>query len=472
MNKYIISALLILFLLLSSCAAPEESGVPPTTAVSAQSTAEAKPPTADELRTLIGELQKSGDVEGLYQVALELLTLEPGDAEAYRIALDALVAMSRANYEEINRLLVEVVENVDDPSEFEDWVDDNRPDFAVSMPFQADVSQELYNTVGITAGNMTNAGKYEEFGGWWISGLSTFQGDYVYLSFPGENFAIYKMRADGSQHERLGQLHGTNLNVVGEWLYFQNRDDESRMYKVRTDGSMSTPITEEGAEFITVVGEQAFFHSWEDGCLYRINTDGSGKEMMVDSVVMFVTVWDGHVYYTEKSDKPSLKRVPIDGGKPEEIIEYKNQPYLIHDENGTESYIDIAAPFVQSYLFRDGWVYYFDFNNPKGILRAGLDERKYEVFFPFDMRITSINISGDALAISFWNERPYEKDGFLISEEIVTIDMQTLDKLNHTAANTEPIIEGPDGWVYFFDANDNYAWYGMHPDGEVIRIGE
>ncbi len=470
MKRQFISFVLILILLLSSCGAPIELSAPQTTSVSAETTADTRIPTADELRAEIEELKKTGDAPALFAKATELLKLEPGDANAYRVALDALVSMSGSNFDEINRLLEQAVENVDDPKQFAEWVNNNQPNYLVTMPFSSDVPPERFNTTGITPGNITNAAKYEEFGGWWISGLMTYQGDYVYISLPGENFAIYKMRENGENFERIGDTHGTNLNVIGDWLYFQNRDDESRLYKMRTDGSMMSAITDEGAEFVVVVGDRAFYHSWDDGCLYGVNIDGSDRKKLVDSVVMFVTARDGYLYFTEKSEDASLKRIPLTGGEPEVIVECKDLPYLLRNEDGTETYIDMPAPFIQTYFFHDGWVYYYNANNPKEILRASLDERKYEIFFPFDMRVTSINIAGDSLVISFWNERPFEKDGFFISEEIVTIDIDTREKLNHISANTEPILEGPDGWVYYFDYFENYAWYGMSPDGEVIRI--
>lgn len=472
MKKLLVPLLLILGLLASSCAAPAKSDVSTTTSVSADTSEQTVVRTADDLRTLMEELKTSDDPAALYETAMMLLELEPENSDAYLVALNALVAMSDANIEEINRLLAKAAGNVDDPKVFSDWVSGNQPDYTLSVPFVSDVSSDQFNTLGITPGNMTNSAKYEEFGGWWIGGLMTFQGDYVYLTLPGENFAIYKMLANGEKYEQIGDVHGSNLNVIGEWIYFQNRDDSSRIYKMRTDGSMLTAISDEGAEFINVSGEQIFYHSWDNGCLYKMNTDGTGREKMVDSVVMFVSVYDGYVYYCEKSEYASLQRISVDGGKPEVIVESKDLPYLFRDKNGTESYVDMQAPFVQSYFFYDGWVYYFDINNPKGVLRASLNERKYELFFPFDMRITSINIAGDELVISYWNQRADEKDGFYISEEIVTIDINTLEEQNHIKADTEPILEGPDGWVYFYNAYDNYAWSAMSPEGEVVLIGK
>ena len=78
---------------------------PQTTSVSAETTADTRIPTADELRAEIEELKKTGDAPALFAKATELLKLEPGDANAYRVALDALVSMSGSNFDEINHRL-------------------------------------------------------------------------------------------------------------------------------------------------------------------------------------------------------------------------------------------------------------------------------------------------------------------------------------------------------------------------------
>jgi hypothetical protein len=69
-------------------------------------------------------------------------------------------------------------------------------------------------------------------------GLVATQGDWVYFSRIDENFALYKMRMDGSGLVRLGSNRGCSLSVLGDWIYFVDLDNGNMPYRMRTDGSL------------------------------------------------------------------------------------------------------------------------------------------------------------------------------------------------------------------------------------------
>ena len=434
MKKIFFVLIIALTLMLASCATPDaENAEDSPASPSAEAT-----DSADVLRGLIAQYKSAGDHQALYETAIKLIALDPTDTDAYLIAIDALDSMSKANYEEINRLLAQGGENAQDIKALAEWVKQNEPEYSLSMPFVSDyVSADEVNADGITTGNMTNGAKYN---GCWTAGLLTWQGDWVYLSRPDENFAIYKMCADGSEYQRIGEENGSSLNIIGDWIYYINYNDGSKVYKIRTDGSMKTKLCDDECEFLSVAGEWMFYHNGSDGgCLYRLKTDGSEKRKLVDAMVMFPCVADGYVYYTEKRENSCLYRIPIDGGEPGAVIDSGLQSYSLQDENGAEISIELTTDAIQTYCVWEDWLYFFDMNNPYSIRRVHTDGTGYELVWPFDFSIATLNIAGGKLACSFWYQKHYEEDGFYLGEEIATFDLETLEKELYLEADTEPI---------------------------------
>ncbi len=223
MKKAWLGFVFLCFFLLASCAVPAKDSAAPPSAADGSS--------AQELRDLISQYKDSGDYQSQYETAEKLIELEPSDTDAYLIAVDALTNLSKQNYDEINRLVAQSADNAADFMPIADWIAENQPDYVIKMPFFQDyASPDELNTDGITTGNMTNSAKNKNYGGWWAGGLLTWQGDWVYLSRPDEDFAIYKMHSDGSQYEKIGDNHGSSLNVIGDWIYYVNHDDSNKPY--------------------------------------------------------------------------------------------------------------------------------------------------------------------------------------------------------------------------------------------------
>ena len=280
---YLVMALVLM--VLAACAAPtvETPGATVTVSVSAEASVSATvedtiaAASADELREMIAQYKGEGDYELLYAAASRLIELDPSDTDAYLIASDALLAMSQANCAEINRLMAQGIENAQDAQDVVWWVKEHQSDLSITLPFMPDYdSPDDINTEGITTGNLSNAMK---IGGSWKAGLLTSQGDWTYLSRPDEAYAIYKMRADGSEYQRIGEDTGSSLNVIGDWLYYINLSDGSKIYKMRTDGSMKAKLSDDACEFLSIAGDWMYYNSLSDGgCLYKVKRTAADRQ--------------------------------------------------------------------------------------------------------------------------------------------------------------------------------------------------
>ncbi len=289
---------------------------------------------------------------------------------------------------------------------------------------------------------MTNSAKYRN--NWFQGGLLTWQGDWVYLARPNEDFTIYKVRSDGNGFQRVGEAYGYSINVVGDWIYYLSIQD-SRPWKMRTDGSMSTQICDEECSFLSVSGD-FLYHDGDR--LYKMRTDGNDKVVLTDVLPIFPCVSGDWVYYTVKSEDGGLWRVSIDGGEPQQV----------------------APGFIMNYCIVEDCIYYVDYNNWHNLYRVHTDGTGNELILPFDFRITTFNATDNTLYVSF-NVTNEEMDGFIVGAEILALDLKTMEKLGHIKADTEPLCTGPDGKVYFFRYSEGMTWYSMNREGIEAKVG-
>jgi len=448
MKRLLYALIALVMVALTGCGTPgasqeaKESVSPaPTTAQDAIAAA-----SADELREMIAQYKDEGNYELLYAAAARLAELDPSDTDAYLIAMDALLALARGNVEQINVLLAQGAQSADDPGALTEWATDNQIVFSIDIPFAPDYASESeINLTGVTTGNQTNAAKY---GGLWRGGLMTSQGDWTYLSRADEDFRICKVRSDDSAYQPVGEAYGTSLNVIGEWLYFINTQENDTPWRMRTDGTMMEKLSEDTCGFLSVEGDYMYYDNGSDeGCLYKVKIDGSENLKLSDGTSILPCVADGWVYYCEKSMEGNLCRVSVDG----------SETQVVH------------PGLVESYCVVDDWVYLVDSNDPYGVWRVHTDGSEAELFFPFDDRITTLNVVGGTLAIGFGSA--YEEDGFHITQEIVLIDIATKEKVGHVEEGTEAICVGAGGNLYFQRYDENLAWYKLEPDGSLGWIG-
>jgi hypothetical protein len=73
--------------------------------------------------------------------------------------------------------------------------------------------------------------------------------------------------------------------------------------------------------------------------------------------------------------------------------------------------MDVTTEGIQTYCIWNDWVYYFDVNHPYSVRRVHTDGTGYELVWPFSFHITTLNIAGENLICSFWEQNHYEETG-------------------------------------------------------------
>lgn len=106
---------------------------------------------------------------------------------------------------------------------------------------------------------------------------------------------LYKMKTDGSGSQLLSsEQRVLSLNVVGDWIFYGggNEAGNRSLSKIKTDGSEKQILCGDNATDICIIGDWVYYvingGEYIDGervdRIYRIRTDGSGKEAInIDS---------------------------------------------------------------------------------------------------------------------------------------------------------------------------------------------
>lgn len=440
----------VLFASLFACAAPATDTSSTESATTAQPETQEETPaalTADELIALIRQYKNDGDFENVYLAACELTELEPDNVDAYLAATGALLALNEQNEQEIKRLLAEILTNSPDSAQtVDDWMKENGMDGAVELPFVPDYTDSgEINTVGNTTGNMTNALR----DGYWRGGFVTTQAGWIYFSrFTEDNGAIYKMRVDGSELQRVGEAHGYSLNVVGDWLYFIDPYDGDKPYRMRTDGSKLQKMTDFACAFLTVSGDWAYSDGFgEEGTLCRFRTDGTEQTALTDFTVIDCCAYGDWVYFFRKSaEDGGLLRVRADGSDLQVIV----------------------TDIPQCYAISDDVVYYVNPNDPFSIMQCDLDGGNSKETYRTNDTITAMNVSGGTLIVAYGIS--FDKDGLTLSNRIATVDLASGAVINEWDAATEPLCVG-EGCLFYTMDSEGMRWHCLNLEtGEDIPM--
>ena len=149
-------------------------------------------------------------------------------------------------------------------------------------------------------------------------------GGWIYYTNWGDKQYLYKINADGTGRQKLNAMHSSVIKVIGDWIYYQEYEAESRLFyfcKMQTDGT-NKQLLATGDE----IGDVRFIDEWiyyinksDDSCIYRIRTDGEGRERIVNDKINNMIILDDWIYCTHTDEAGALYRIRTDGTDQEGI---------------------------------------------------------------------------------------------------------------------------------------------------------
>ena len=238
---------------------------------------------------------------------------------------------------------------------------------------------------GNTPGNITNLGYIVE------------TEDWLYIASPNGMMPLYRERYDGSErHEVNPEERGfTYINIVGDWIYYSNMtgDPGRNIYRIRTDGTGKEKLNDDNSSWLSVVDGWIYYvNNDDDFSLYRIRTDGYGREKISDSQIRTFNAMDEWVYYSVK-DEAGIYRVNMDGSNRISICD-ERADILIIEDGWIYFLVLIDTPFINKlhkmrldgseceriaeddvwfFNISNGWIYYGNNSDERYLYRIRTD---------------------------------------------------------------------------------------------------
>lgn len=214
----------------------------------------------------------------------------------------------------------------------------------VVVHFNNRIEKNPEGTVGNTAGNLYNGGLFCENDG------------YVYFSNPYDSYALYRMRPDETEMEKLIETETCSINAAGKYFYFYQKGSgsgEGFGYMISTTG------------------------------VYRAEKENPNKIACLDRVLSDnIVLADNTIYYNtaKQSEGVSLKKIDIDGENAQVLLDYKvipacvdnsslyfcntvNNGHLMELKQGSTKPNDILAEDIYMPVVDGNTVYYIDIHN-------------------------------------------------------------------------------------------------------------
>lgn len=154
---------------------------------------------------------------------------------------------------------------------------------------------EAINSIGNTSGNLYN------------HGLAARQGDFIY--YVGPDGGLYRKTIRDTDIVKLTSDQVEYLNVQGQWIYFVNRSKDGVISRIRFDGRVGTS------------DEYPYYYNYR-GETETLSHDASGQLLLVDD-------W---LYYINLSDKRKLYRMKTDGSQQEMVLDQPLQQFYLQDQ--------------------------------------------------------------------------------------------------------------------------------------------
>jgi hypothetical protein len=163
------------------------------------------------------------------------------------------------------------------------------------------------------------------------SAYVTISGEWIYYSNHNDKGRIYKIKKDGSDAviDNQGNINGIPLsknekdetaflNIIGDWIYYTNKSDKHKLYAINTEATYKAKIADVWADSIQVHGDW-IYHTSGTGVLSKVKKDGSGEVVPIKAKAkkfdkgFHLNVVGDWLYYSDANDEGKLYKITTDG---------------------------------------------------------------------------------------------------------------------------------------------------------------
>lgn len=146
-------------------------------------------------------------------------------------------------------------------------------------------------------------------------GIAVNNGDEIYYSSTG----IWRYNA-GGKDDKISEDEAFYLNYHDGWIYYSNLSDNGKLYRIRTNGSGKEALSNMRTESIDIVGDTVYFATTvlggEDETpaigIYRLGPEGDPTKIITVNAE-HISVLGNNIYFVDKGNGYKLCFVKKDG---------------------------------------------------------------------------------------------------------------------------------------------------------------
>ncbi|MCI3918823.1 DUF5050 domain-containing protein [Paenibacillus sp. TRM 82003] len=181
-------------------------------------------------------------------------------------------------------------------------------------------------------------------------------GDWYYYTDALHGEQVYKFNVKTLAREKvIGERANVEL-ISGGWLYYSLGSDSNRLYRMKLDGSgESVKLANQQASFLRRIGDSFVYATGFQ--IYKVHKDGGQPVKLVDDVPQAIAVTDEHIYYNTASyDNGHIYRMNPDGSGRVQI------------DNESS---------IRSFGIDGDWIYFSTMDGQNGKMRLDGSQRVY-----------------------------------------------------------------------------------------------
>lgn len=175
--------------------------------------------------------------------------------------------------------------------------------------------------------------------------------DYIYYARAlSDDRALYRVKIGSGKKEKVFSQYFARTTFIEDWIYFINQKDNGNIYKMKLDGSQLTKLTSDinGLTHYTIAQDNIYYKL--NTGIYKVNTDGTKKEKVIDYV-----------------DNPKEEWAPVYEVEPGEEIKiidnyiyytYRKSLYKFNTKNKENT--KVIDDIEDRYAIKDNLIYYRD----------------------------------------------------------------------------------------------------------------
>jgi hypothetical protein len=223
-------------------------------------------------------------------------------------------------------------------------------------------------------------------------GLVAYSGGYVYYDLNG----LRRAKPDASDYTQLSSDNAGHIQVIGDWVYYNSFLDG--IYKVKKDGSSRKQIVKVTTMHMQVVNDWIYYLESNQGDMghdiWKVKTDGSGKTKIPMPANPAVGTSDDFVFYV--SGDWIYLNVYVKNVSP-----IKRQFYRIKsDGSAANAILDSGAT---RYSVVGDWVYYYD-DSKKAFFKVKPNGTDNTLVYSPGFYIYQFIVNGNSLYFSVDNQ--------------------------------------------------------------------